>query len=334
MGWVNIVKECRIKIEYETKTITEELDELHVFSNAEHYSTFLSVDDQEVRLLHVKPGKFDDPIKAYFSQASLRDAEKNSLSFDALSYCWGDVTDRINIFLAPSRDDVKIDEAFQRFSVGRSASEALRRLRKKDETLAIWIDAVCINQDDLEERAQQVTLMSSIYSLASVVHIWLREDNIGVETCLHLIRDICNYNYRRCPGGRRCTCSGTMHALSMEEMDAHIKAQKEAKTPISFKGMWEVFDVHEKSWSREIIDLAGGYNNTQLSFLMSTLFENPWFARVWVAQEVLSARQALVHCSGEQIPWEELLQVNTWLGHPRFRGQSPHIMSQAIMQPI
>ncbi|RTE80853.1 hypothetical protein BHE90_004666 [Fusarium euwallaceae] len=333
-AWVNIIKECQIKIEYETKTINEELDELHLFSNTEHYNTFLSVNDQEIRLLHVEPGEFDDPIKAYFSQASLKDAEKSSLNFDALSYCWGDVTDRTDIFLAPSKDDIKVDGALQRFSVGRSAAEALRRLRKKDEALTIWIDAVCINQDDLEERAQQVTLMSSIYSLASTVHIWLGENNIGVETCLHLIRDICNYRYRKCPGGERCSCSGTSHTLSLEEMDAHIEAQKKEKIPTSFQGMWEVFDIHEKSWSREIIDLAGWYNNTQLSFLMSTLFENPWFTRVWVVQEALSAKQALVHCSSEQVPWEELLQVNAWLGDPRFRGQSPHIMSQAIMQPI
>ncbi|EEU43137.1 uncharacterized protein NECHADRAFT_83581 [Fusarium vanettenii 77-13-4] len=333
-AWVNIVKECRIKIEYETKTIHEELDELHLFSNIEHYNTFLSVNDQEIRLLHVEPGEFDDPIKAYFSQASLNDAENRSLSFDALSYCWGDVTDRTDIFLAPDKDDVKLDGALQRFSVGRSAAEALRRLRKKQEILTIWIDAVCINQDDLEERAQQVTLMSSIYSLASTVHIWLGENNVGVETCLGLIRDICNYNSRQCPGGDGCSCSGTPHGLSLEEMDAHMDAQKKEKIPISFQSMWEVFDIHEKSWSREIIDLAGWYGNTQLSFLMSTLFENPWFTRVWVVQEALSAKKALVHCSGEQVLWEELLQVNSWLGDPRFRGQSPHIMSQAIMQPI
>ncbi|KAM0435864.1 hypothetical protein ACHAPT_002755 [Fusarium lateritium] len=334
MAWVNIVKEGRIKIEYETKTISEELDELHLVSNEDNYTTSLSVDDQEIRLLHVEPGEFDDPIKAYFSQASLKNVEEKSLNFDALSYCWGDVSDRIDIFLAPSRDDSSDEEALRRFSVGRSAAEALRRLRRKDETLVIWIDAVCINQDDLEERAQQVTLMSSIYSLASAVHIWLGENNLGVETCLRLIRDICNYNNRQCPGGERCSCSGTRHDLTLDEMDAHMENQKQQNIPISFQGMWEVFDIHEKSWSREIIDLAGWYNNTQLSFLMSTLFENPWFTRVWVVQEALSAKQALVHCSGEQIPWEELLQVNSWLGHPRFRGQSPHIMSQAIMLPI
>jgi hypothetical protein len=92
--------------------------------------------------------------------------------------------------------------------------------------------------------------------------------------------------------------------------------------------MWEVFDMHLETWSREIIDLAGWYGNTQLSFLRSTFYENPWFTRVWVIQEGLSAQKPFIHCSGEQVPWEEVVQVSKWLEHPRYAGQSPHIASQ------
>lgn len=40
----------------------------------------------------------------------------------------------------------------------------------------MWIDAICINQMDLNERAQQVQLMAEIYRKASLVVVWLGED--------------------------------------------------------------------------------------------------------------------------------------------------------------
>ncbi|KAF4339634.1 heterokaryon incompatibility (het-6OR allele) [Fusarium beomiforme] len=329
MAWVNIIDEGRIGIEYEPKDISEELQALQIASNAAHYSEVLNVERQDIRLLHVEPGTFDDPIRCHFQLASLKEVEPKGIDFHALSYCWGDPTEREEILLSSNKDFENEKEGVP-FSIGKSAAQALRRLRQEKETLIIWIDAVCINQDDLEERAQQVTLMSQIYSLASTVHIWLGEDNHGVEACLKLIRDICNSNTGLCPGGEKCSCIGTAHSTPLDEIRAHEQSKRDEGHAISFKGMWEVFDLHLKTWTREIIDLAGWYNNTQLSFLMSTLYENPWFTRVWVIQEALSARRPYVHCSGEQVPWEEVVQVSNWLENPGYSSQSPHIASQQI----
>ncbi|KAG5811104.1 hypothetical protein H9Q74_006174 [Fusarium xylarioides] len=318
-----------IKIEYEPKELEEELQALQLTSNGSHYAGALSVERHDIRLLHVEPGAFDDPIRCSFRLASLKEVESKRIDFHALSYCWGDPTEREDIFLSKEGDFGNGKEGMP-FSIGKSAAQALRRLRLEDETLVIWIDAVCINQDDLEERAQQVTLMSQIYSLASVVHIWLGEDNHGVEAYLKLIRDICNSNSRLCEGGEQCSCVGTAHSTPLEEIRAYEQSKKDEGKAISFKGMLEVFDIHLKNWTREIIDLAGWYGNTQLSFLMSTLYENPWFSRVWVIQEALSAKQPFIHCSGEQAPWEEVVQVSNWLENPGYSSQNPHIVSQQI----
>ncbi|KAG5783869.1 hypothetical protein H9Q73_002517 [Fusarium xylarioides] len=328
-GDVNIIDEGSIKIEYEPKELEEELQALQLTSNGSHYAGALSVERHGIRLLHVEPGAFDDPIRCSFRLASLKEVESKRIDFHALSYCWGDPTEREDIFLSKEGDFGNGKEGMP-FSIGKSAAQALRRLRLEDETLVIWIDAVCINQDDLEERAQQVTLMSQIYSLASVVHIWLGEDNHGVEAYLKLIRDICNSNSRLCEGGEQCSCVGTAHSTPLEEIRAYEQSKKDEGKAISFKGMLEVFDIHLKNWTREIIDLAGWYGNTQLSFLMSTLYENSWFSRVWVIQEALSAKQPFIHCSGEQAPWEEVVQVSNWLENPGYSSQNPHIVSQQI----
>ncbi|EKJ74980.1 hypothetical protein NXS19_008494 [Fusarium pseudograminearum] len=326
MAWTNIIHEGRINIEYEANDPLEVIQSLSISSNASHYTHALSLGHQEIRLLHVKPGSFDDPINAYFSSASLKDAEAQNVEFHALSYCWGDSSERDEIFLSPNQNDIQDTP----FSIGKSAAQAVRRLRLADETLAIWIDAVCINQDDLEERAQQVTLMTQIYSLASIVHIWLGEDNHGVEACLKLIRDICNYNSEICQGGDACSCTGTKHLTPLAEIKSFGEDRMKDGHKISFKGMFEVFEMHLKTWSQDIIDMAGWYGNTQLSFLMSTLYENPWFSRVWVIQEALSARVPIVHCSAEHVPWEEVVQVSNWLGHPAYAAQNPHNASQQI----
>src|SRR5690349_15461535 len=57
--------------------------------------------------------------------------------------------------------------------VTRNLVEALRMFRRQQIPRALWADAICINQKDLEERSSQVQLMTRIYSEASAVLIWL-----------------------------------------------------------------------------------------------------------------------------------------------------------------
>ncbi|KAF2164047.1 hypothetical protein M409DRAFT_25816 [Zasmidium cellare ATCC 36951] len=53
----------------------------------------------------------------------------------------------------------------------------LLRIRQKAFKLPIWIDAICINQEDETEKVQQIQLMSQIYSTAESVIIWLGEES-------------------------------------------------------------------------------------------------------------------------------------------------------------
>jgi hypothetical protein len=81
-----------------------------------------------------------------------------------LSYFWGSQDEKFDIIL----------EGFP-FQVGRNLFEALRCLRRETETLVIWVDALCINQQDVGERNAQVQLMGDIYRGAVTVQIWLGE---------------------------------------------------------------------------------------------------------------------------------------------------------------
>ena len=101
--------------------------------------------------------KHTDNICCMFSLVSLDD----DLSFEALSYVWGDTSDRIPVYLQDSS-----------FLVTKSLYEALIHLRQPTERI-LWIDALCINQADPKERASQVAQMRHIYAMASTVVVYL-----------------------------------------------------------------------------------------------------------------------------------------------------------------
>jgi hypothetical protein len=84
-------------------------------------------------------------------------------AFTALSYVWG--------AYAPTPDQILCDGA--RVAVTSNCHSALRHLRRKLGHFTIWVDAICINQEDITEKEQQIPLMGDVYSKADSVFIWL-----------------------------------------------------------------------------------------------------------------------------------------------------------------
>ncbi len=80
----------------------------------------------------------------------------------ALSYEWGRIGEGSRIWI---NGGVR--------KIGSSLFNALVHLRRADEDLVLWVDALCINQQNLGERNHQVELMGKIYSQATQVVIWL-----------------------------------------------------------------------------------------------------------------------------------------------------------------
>jgi len=83
--------------------------------------------------------------------------------FEALSYCWGDVT---------QLEDVTMNST-PGFSVSAHILNALQRLRRPDRPRLVWIDVICINQADVAEKSHQIALMRQIYQKARRTIIWL-----------------------------------------------------------------------------------------------------------------------------------------------------------------
>lgn len=120
--------------------------------------TRLSRDPIEIRLLTILPGSGEQPIEVQLKVARLVAEEE----YETLSYVWGKPEDCGSITL---------DRA--RFTVTINLQQALSALRSATESRRFWIDAICINQDDLEERSFQVGLMGQIYRRSKETFVWL-----------------------------------------------------------------------------------------------------------------------------------------------------------------
>ncbi|KAL9105468.1 MAG: hypothetical protein Q9187_008707, partial [Circinaria calcarea] len=118
----------------------------------------------EIRLVIIEPGLDSDPIRCRLPHTVLG---KDNLEYEALSYCWGDIS---------GKDSSKILLDGQTFPIFRNLANALRRMRLRELERLFWIDAICINQRDARERGKQVHLMHRIYAEALQTAIWLGDE--------------------------------------------------------------------------------------------------------------------------------------------------------------
>ena len=132
------------------------------------YASLQSQPLDTTRLLIVYSGK-SDVVECSLLTAAL-DAQPK---FKALSYTWGN---------QPCDQQISIDGSV--FMVRPSLWALLKRLQHQDKPTIIWIDAICVNQNDLAERKHQVGLMRKIYTQAELVIAWLGEMSRETEEAL------------------------------------------------------------------------------------------------------------------------------------------------------
>jgi hypothetical protein len=112
-------------------------------------------DGDAFRLAVLKPGAGGQLIEIELIWETIRAPRRD---YKCLSYCWQTTV-----------QDAAILVDGRRFEVTSNLLCALRSIRKRREKVLIWIDQICINQDDFEERGHQVSIMKHIYSRARTV---------------------------------------------------------------------------------------------------------------------------------------------------------------------
>jgi len=210
---------------------------------------------QEIRLLTILPGEFSSELQATLHIAAFN--KYSSLEFEALSYTWGAAENPVDILIGKS-GSIKVTQ---------NLAVALPYLRHSNRPRIIWIDAICINQQDLAERSSQVKRMADIYSIASQVIIWL-----GPET------------------------PDTVLAMdSCKEISSHITVN------------WLLQSMSATSSEKHWVDrsMALPWNKEQV-IAVCNLLKRGWFSRLWIWQEVLLTDSAIVKCGSHSIAWRSI----------------------------
>src|SRR6266536_3059763 len=115
--------------------------------------------DGGIRVLILEPGSNNAQICCRIVPENLN----HNPEYKALSYEWGSPENSRTITLSG-----------QYVSVRQNLWSALWHLRKNGRIGRLWVDALCINQDDERERGHHVSMMGSIYRKAEVI-CWLGE---------------------------------------------------------------------------------------------------------------------------------------------------------------
>jgi hypothetical protein len=214
----------------------------------------------------VFPSGHSDPIRCTLQITDIEHAPR----FEALSYVWG--RDRSDIPLICDNATLIITMNLDR---------ALRHLRWPDRPRRLWVDAVCINQESLEERSRQVQYMRLIYKHASTVVAWLGPKSPGVEQAFEFATNI-----------------------SQLRNDQYSEASSGVDT-VS-RNPWVYPEVYE-------IMLSLFNSQPESADFLTQLFDKDYFERVWCIQEVVASAHCLVKCGDLQIDFFTLLATATYV---------------------
>jgi len=128
----------------------------------------------EIRVIEVQPGDWHDNVEVSLSHVSLDD----DLPYEALLSTWRDtnLTRRILV----DGQELRVTENLE---IG------LRHLRAFVR-ITLWVDAICINQHDTDERAEQVPRMKSIYNQSTKVVVWLGPEANDSDTVMQRLLEL------------------------------------------------------------------------------------------------------------------------------------------------
>ncbi|KAJ4138561.1 hypothetical protein NW768_002404 [Fusarium equiseti] len=173
-----------LSVEELKKTIAEE-SPWDAFTTLEGRTIFVNSDTDETSWTH------PDPLvdrSLYIPEAGLKEDAAQPV-YEALSYTWG-----LEIATSPLSVEAIGDgtEPSHRGSlcIGKNLDEALRHLRYPHSSRTMWIDALSIDQSDIEERNHEVKRMGDIFRLATRVVAWMGPAFKGSTLALATLKDI------------------------------------------------------------------------------------------------------------------------------------------------
>ncbi|ETS87763.1 hypothetical protein PFICI_01591 [Pestalotiopsis fici W106-1] len=218
-----------------------------------------------IRLLILKGGSGND-IKCELVHTTI---DRNIIPYEAVSYTWG-----------PEFAAESINVCGRRLPVTFHLSRILRDLRHADEDRVLWVDAVCINQQDATEKGLQVAQMKDIFRSAKCVLLCICRStdytDLLMDSLAKLESNLCD------------TQSYDSQDLNTSWRDVQKAIASQHVEPLSRHS--------EASLERQLKALAS-LQRQGLEYILNS----PWFLRVWILQEVANGSSASVYCGRKYV---------------------------------
>ncbi|WYZ37190.1 hypothetical protein EsH8_II_000696 [Colletotrichum jinshuiense] len=211
------------------------------------------------RLLFLNPGAGEDPFEAHLQIVDI----ENAPPYEALSYTWGKPTEEARDYIWLQGYPLPIKPNLE---------DALRSLRLPTQVRRLWVDALCIDQSDLDERSRQVQYMRLVYKHAARVIVWL-----GLKT------------------------SGTHEAFQAAERLARIREYTNPKAGGPGAGQLDPNAITALTRSM-VEDLP----ETCMIHLYE-VFERQYFSRCWCVQEVVASSWAIAKIEDLEMSFFDLI---------------------------
>jgi hypothetical protein len=241
---------------------------------------------REIRLLELFPtnhhlSKFRPACRIFHTSLD------RSPPFLALSYVWGAENGK-RVILVDKRP----------FRVTRNLFEAMTGLRET-KSMIIWIDAICINQTDDEEKGWQVRLMGDLYQKASEVIAWLGASADNSDMVINYL-NILGEKAEVC--GLHDSLEGCMRIWrAITTMPSYM--DDPAKIVLMGWLDGRRLLVSKYALERLLHSISGWKSQDQLLPVadLNSLFRRAWWGRVWVLQEITLPDHAYFACGTKRI---------------------------------
>ncbi|KAI7248279.1 hypothetical protein KC343_g2816 [Hortaea werneckii] len=171
---------------------------------------YQAINTQVARLLIIE-SRQARPSELYVTLKTVALSELGQkFQYEALSYTWGDDHPNKRIFVTTDRSDMvsaltdgsrPSEQSTELYDVVSAVQhrqlwikpnlyDALEHLRQDDSPTTMWVDALCINQDDRKEKQGQVANMNKIYSKAARVLVWLGNGSRQYDQAMEFIENV------------------------------------------------------------------------------------------------------------------------------------------------